>query len=64
MELQNKRLGGFRPIYHTLLRPEETLESIVPDSLPDITRIIAAAGTVLFRQKETVDGSVRVMGTV
>lgn len=64
MELQNKRLGGFRPIYHTLLRQEETLESIVPDALPDITRIIEAAGTVLFRQKETVDGSVRVMGTV
>ena len=64
MELQNKRLGGFRAIYHTLLRQEETLESIVPDALPDITRIIEAAGTVLFRQKETVDGSVRVMGTV
>ena len=29
MELQNKRLGGFRPIYHTLLRQEETLESVV-----------------------------------
>ena len=44
MELQNKRLGGFRPIYHTLLRQEETLESIVPDALPDITRIIGRLG--------------------
>lgn len=63
MELHNKRLGGFRPVYHALLRQEETLESIVPDALPDIARIVAAAGTILFRQKETVDGSVRVMGT-
>ena len=44
MELQNKRLGGFRPIYHTLLRQEETLESIVPDALPDKNRIKDAAG--------------------
>ena len=36
MELHNKRLGGFRPVYHALLRQEETLESIVPDALPDI----------------------------
>lgn len=63
MELQHKHLDGFRPIYHALLRQEETLESIVPDALPDIARIVEAAGMVLFRQKETVDGSVRVTGT-
>ena len=63
MELQNKRLGGSRTSYHTLLRQEETMESIVPDALPDIARIVETAGTVLFRQKETVDGSVRVTGT-
>lgn len=63
MELHNKRLGGFRPVYHALLRQEETLESIVPDALPDIVRIVETVGTVLFRQKETVDGSVRVTGT-
>ena len=64
MELQHKELGGSRPVYHALLRQEETLESIVPDAMPDMTGIVETAGAVLFRQKETVDGSVRVMGTV
>ncbi len=63
MELQHKRLGGFRPVYQALLRQEETLESIVPDALPDISRIVEASGTVFLRQKETSDGSIRITGT-
>jgi len=63
MELQQTRLGGYRSVYEALLRQEETLESIVPDALPDIARIVEATGTVFLRQKETVDGSVRVTGT-
>jgi len=63
MELQHTRLGGSRPVYEALLRQEETLESIVPDALPDIARIVEASGAVFLRQKEAVDGSVRVTGT-
>lgn len=63
MELRHTRLGGFRPVYQTLLRQEETLESIVPDALPDIARIVEASGVVFLRQRETVDGSVRITGT-
>lgn len=63
MELQHMRLGGFRPVYTGLLRQEETLESIVPDALPDMKQIIEASGVALLRQKETVDGSVRVTGS-
>lgn len=64
MELQRVPLDGFRPIYHSSLRQEETLESIVPDALPDIARIVECRAYPLLRQKETVDGSIRVMGTV
>ncbi len=63
MELQHTHMGGFRPVYESLLRQEETLESIVPDALPDIARIVEASGTVFLRQKETVDGSIRVTGS-
>ena len=63
MELQHTKLGGFRPVYDNLIRQEETLESIVPDALPDIGRIVETSGTVFLRQRETVDGSVRVTGT-
>lgn len=64
MELQRTRLGGFRPVYDSLLRQEETLESIVPDALPDIARIVDTSGTAFLRQKEAIDGCVRVTGTV
>lgn len=64
MELRHERLGGFRPVFNSLIRQEETLESIVPDALPDISRIIEVSGIAFLRQRETVDGSVRVMGTV
>jgi hypothetical protein len=64
MELQRERLGGSRLVYEGLIRQEETLESIVPDALPDISRIIEASGMVLFRQKETAEGNARVGGSV
>ena len=64
LELQRVPLDGFRPVYQTTLRQEETLESIVPDALPDIAHIVECRAYPLLRQKETVDGSIRVMGTV
>lgn len=64
MELQQTRLGGFRPVYDDFIRQEETLESIVPDAMPDIGRIVETSGQVFLRQRETVDGSARVTGTV
>lgn len=64
MELHRTRLGGFRPVYDNLLRQEETLESIVPDALPDIARIVDTSGTAFLRQKEAIDGSVRITGTI
>ena len=64
MELRHKRLGGFRPVFNGLIRQEETLESIVPDALPDISQIIHTSGVVLLRQREAASGSARIMGTV
>jgi hypothetical protein len=64
MELQRAQLGGSRLVYEGLIRQEETLESIVPDALPDISRIVDASGMALFRQKEAAEGSVRVGGSV
>ena len=64
MELQRVPLEGFRPVYQAVLRQEETLESIVPDALPDIARIVECRAYALLRQKETVEGSTRIMGTI
>lgn len=64
MELRHKKLGGFRPVFDGLVRQEETLESIVPDALPDISQIIHTSGVVFLRQREASNGSARIMGTV
>lgn len=64
MELQQKKLGGFRTVLDATTRQEETLESIVPDAMPDIKRIIHTSGTVFLRQREAADGSIRMTGSV
>jgi hypothetical protein len=63
MELQRTQLGDWRPIYENTVCQEETLESIVPDAMPDMVRIVQAEATALLRQKEAVDSSIRVTGT-
>ena len=63
MELQRTQLGDWRPIYETMVCQEETLESIVPDAMPDMVRIVQAEATALLRQKEAAENSVRVTGT-
>lgn len=62
MELQRVMLEGYRPVFHTAFTQEETLESIVPDSLPDVSRIVAAWGRACLRDKETGEGMLRLTG--
>ena len=51
MELQQVTLGGYRPSYHTAFTQEETLESIVPDALPDVSRIVGAWGRACLKER-------------
>ena len=44
MELQPVVLEGYRQVLDTAVTQEETLESIVPDTYPDIARIVMAVG--------------------
>ena len=43
---------------------EETTETIVPDYLPDIARIVDASGCLFLRSREIADGKAQVSGTV
>lgn len=63
MELQRVMLEGYRPICDTMFSHEETLESIVPDACPDISRIVSASGRTFLREKELGDGTLRISGT-
>ncbi len=62
MELQRVTLEGYRPIYHTSFTQEETLESIVPDAMPDVERIVAARGAAYVKDCELGEGMLRLTG--
>ena len=64
LELQQEKLEGYRLILETTMNQEETLESIVPDTYPDIARIVTAAGRVYLREGEAGEGTMRLTGTV
>lgn len=63
MELQYQTLEGYRLLLDTALAQEETSESIVPDALPDVARIICAAGHAYLRGREAGAGTVRLSGS-
>lgn len=61
-ELDRTQMKGFDALLDATLRPEETLEMIVPDACPDILRIVETDGKVLLRSKEAMDGRVELTG--
>ena len=63
MDLQRMTIEGYRPVSQGMFSQEETLESIVPDACPDISRIVAAVGKVCLKDKELGEGSLRLSGT-
>ena len=48
MELQPVVLEGYRQVLDTAVTQEETLESIVPDTYPDIARIVTLGARLRF----------------
>ena len=64
LELLRTKLEGYHRILNTTVCQEESLESIVPDTCPDIARIVETSGTVWLRSKEVDDGALAVNGTM
>lgn len=63
LDLQRTLLEGYQPILDTALTQEATTESIVPDSCPDVSRIVCTSGTGYITAKQVQDRSVKIMGT-
>lgn len=63
LDLQRTTLEGYQLILDTILTQEEVIESIVPDSYPDVSRIVCAAGEAFLTSKQVNSGSVKVLGT-
>ncbi|MDR3149402.1 MAG: DUF3794 domain-containing protein [Oscillospiraceae bacterium] len=64
LTLKKKNLGLYYKQADSGVTHEESSEMIVPDSLPDVGRIIDTDGTALLRSKECSDGKITVGGIV
>ena len=64
LELQQTRLNGFRMIFDRTVTQEETMEGIVPDSRPDIMRIVDASAQPGLFTRELSAGGLRISGMV
>ena len=63
MELQRMVIEGYRCVSQGMFTQEETLESIVSDACPDISRVVSAVGKVFLKDKELGEGSLRLSGS-
>lgn len=64
LDLQRTTIDGYRLAMDLILSQEETAESIVPDSYPDISRIISTSAMAFLTAKQLNRGSLKVMGTI
>lgn len=64
LELQRTCLNGFQMILNRTVVQEETLESVVADTCPDIMRIVDVNGQACMTAREPSAGSLRMSGTV
>ena len=62
--METKSADFLREVFCVPVSQEETGETIVPDSLPDVGRILQAGGTAVLRNKEYRSGSVSISGGV
>ncbi len=63
-KLNQQTVTYLKSVLDTTGSHEESRETIVPDSLPDISRIICASGSVMLRGKEAEEGRVTVSGDI
>ena len=64
LELQKRSMVCYETVLDTCTNHEETADVIVPDSSPDILRILGAFGNVFVKDEEIGDGRYTLTGTV
>mgnify|MGYP006900621888 CR=1 FL=1 len=64
MELSMKRSGiaCCEKVFEYAMPVEQAAETVVPDTMPDVERILCAEGMVIIRSKEVSEGRVTVSG--
>lgn len=64
LNLRQQRVPYLEPVAAVVHNQEETAECIVPDSSPDIERVLDTSGLVLLRGKECREGSSTASGSI
>jgi len=63
-DLQRTILEGYLPVWDTILSQEDTMESIVPDAFPDVSRIVGTQGNAFLTAKQINGNSAKILGTI
>ena len=64
VNLKREAIQYCTPVYSDTLNREETLETVVSDTLPDIARILDVDAAVYLRSKTLQQGSIRIEGCI
>lgn len=62
MELLKSRITRYRPLFDGMFPIEETMETIVPDTKPDVLRIACASAELCVKEKTALEERIRVTG--
>lgn len=64
VNLKREAIQYYTPVYSDTLSREETLETVVSDTLPDVARILDVDAAVYLRSKTLQQGSIRIEGSI
>ena len=64
VNLKREAIQYCTPVYSDTLSREETIETVVSDTLPDVARILDVDAAVYLRSKTLQQGSIRIEGSI
>ena len=64
LTMKRERLGCCERVFEYCAPAEEAVETVVPDTMPDVERVLCAEGTAILRSKEVQEGRVSVTAGV
>ena len=64
LTLNTSTVSCYEKTFSQTVRKEETQDSVVPDTLPDIGEIVGTSGNVLIRSKDVGEGRIRLEANV
>ncbi len=62
IELKKDRITGYARVFQDSSNREETIEAVVPDTMPDVSRIVDTDAAVSLRSKQIENGRLTVTG--